>query len=121
MGSSPSPAAVLDSRHSGAPELNHSPRVRDGDGDGDGDGEGGGGGERERESLQRTVWDVSGDPEQRGDLGDICSEAADPSHGRWEDIQPQPFSRGTGTSSPPLTLRGHFLPCAFPSPPPSLW
>lgn len=46
MGSSPSPAAVLDSRHSGAPELNHSPRVRDGDGDGDG--EGGGGGERER-------------------------------------------------------------------------
>lgn len=44
MGSSPSPAAVLDSRHSGAPELNHSPRVRDGDEDG----EGGGGRERER-------------------------------------------------------------------------
>jgi len=109
MDSSPSPAAIPDFRHSGSPELNHSPRVRD----------------AETESLQRTVQDFSGDPEQRGDLGVICSEAADPSHGCWEDIQPQPFflkgTRGTKNynSSPPLTLRSHFLPCAFPSPPPS--
>lgn len=109
MDSSPSPAAIPDFRHSGSPELNHSPRVRD----------------AETENLQRTVQDFSGDPEQRGDLGVICSEAADLSHGCWEDIQPQPFFlkgiRGTKNynSSPPLTLRSHFLPCAFPSPPPS--
>lgn len=31
MGSSSSPAAVTNFHHSGAPELNHSPRVREGD------------------------------------------------------------------------------------------
>lgn len=111
IGCSPSPVAVPDFRHSGAPELNHSPGVRKG----------------ERENLQRTVWDVSDDRDQRGDLEVICFEASDPSHCCWEGLHPQPFSLkgtcGTGNQLPasypyPL-LCDCFLPCMLPSPPPS--
>lgn len=72
------------------------------------------------------MCDVSDNPEQRGDLEVIYSEAADPSHGLWEAIQPQPFSLkgtcGTGSqlpiSHPHPPLCGHFLPRMFPSPVP---
>lgn len=66
------PTAVPDFGHSRSPELNHSPRVREG--------------ERERERTSRKLWDVIDDCEQGGDLGVICSEAVDPLRGRLEGI-----------------------------------
>lgn len=61
MGSSPSTTAIPAFSHSGAPKLNHSPRVRR---------------EIELTSLQRTPWVIRDDPEQRGDPGVICFEVA---------------------------------------------
>lgn len=65
-------------------------------------------GRRERNNLWRIAWNIRNDPEQRGDLAVICSEAADPSCGCWENIQPPLISLkglvARRTSSPPLTL-----------------